>query len=799
MKKFLYIRTLKSALMVSCVPFALMAAPHAWAGGQAADQNQVAEKEDRNKSDFEMDEVVVTGAVVTRNRTASVSPELVYDTEFFQKFEPLSAGDMLKRVPGVAFTSDIGEYDSPQMRGMADGFTQILVNGRPLPGAGNDRTVFVDRIPAEIIDRIEVIRSPGADIDSQGVGGTINIILKDGANLPEGGSIRAGAIYYANDKKLRGSGAVTYSGRSENDRVSYSMSLNVQSRYNAKKLVEEVILAKHETGLVNGLEIFSPDDISKSKASEYSTELDQRKNLDIAFNTDVSFQIGDEGRLRLEGFYVRTDRTEREDTELFEVDDDDLPTSASNPLLKDEKRTEDTDTDLKNFGIGLLYEDQLSDSLSMDLTFNYSQFDSSEAKFKKRFDFVDTLTEDDEKKDKRSLETEKSKDKEIAASFSLNKEMENFTIKAGFSGKIKKRNFSNLSQDADDDGALEPGFLNEFFIKETRADGYIVGEWQVTDAITFEAGVRVEHTKTDQDFKDPNGNDATASASITMLNPSAHLQMDVGDDGQFRLSVARTVRRPTFDQLVPSVLLDEPEDDDATLGNPNLSFEKSWGLDVGYEHALPGSGIMGINFFYRKVTDLNQLVSTGTVISVSGDDYSLYRFENIGDGKTWGIEFDISTSLDVIGLDETGFFANFTRIWSERFDQNAQKNVRFNHQPKFVYNVGLTHNIPDIETSFGVSYQKQGLARSVFLGEIEDQWYDGNLEIFIEKRFESGFTLRLTGNNLLNANSIQAERNYDGDTTAEIQANQRAGNVDNYEVEREVASRVFMITGRYTF
>ncbi|MBL4574870.1 MAG: hypothetical protein JKY51_02070, partial [Opitutaceae bacterium] len=98
-----------------------------------------------------------------------------------------------------------------------------------------------------------------------------------------------------------------------------------------------------------------------------------------------------------------------------------------------------------------------------------------------------------------------------------------------------------------------------------------------------------------------------------------------------------------------------------------------------------------------------------------------------------------------------------------------------------------------------VSYQKQGLARSVFLGEIEDQWYDGNLEIFIEKRFESGFTLRLTGNNLLNANSIQAERNYDGDTTAEIQANQRAGNVDNYEVEREVASRVFMITGRYTF
>src|SRR3546814_4609828 len=110
----------------------------------------------------------------------------VYGQEFFAEFEPVSVGDQLRRVPGVAFTSDIGESDAPQIRGLGQGFTQVLVNGRPIPGAGNDRTVFVDRIPAEIVDRIEVIRSPSADIDSQGIGGTINIILKDGASLPPG-------------------------------------------------------------------------------------------------------------------------------------------------------------------------------------------------------------------------------------------------------------------------------------------------------------------------------------------------------------------------------------------------------------------------------------------------------------------------------------------------------------------------------------------------------------------------------------------------------------------------------------
>ena len=102
----------------------------------------------------QLEEMVVSGEIEYRDRTESTAPELVYDQEFFAKFEPVSVGDQLRRVPGVAFTSDIGESDAPQLRGLGQGFTQVLVNGRPIPGAGNDRTVFVDRIPAEIIDRM---------------------------------------------------------------------------------------------------------------------------------------------------------------------------------------------------------------------------------------------------------------------------------------------------------------------------------------------------------------------------------------------------------------------------------------------------------------------------------------------------------------------------------------------------------------------------------------------------------------------------------------------------------------------
>ena len=96
----------------------------------------------------QLEEIVVSGEIVYRNRIDTTAPQLVYDRQFFEEFEPVSVGDQLRRVPGVAFTSDIGESDSPQLRGLGQGYTQVLVNGRPIPGAGNDRTVFVDRIPA---------------------------------------------------------------------------------------------------------------------------------------------------------------------------------------------------------------------------------------------------------------------------------------------------------------------------------------------------------------------------------------------------------------------------------------------------------------------------------------------------------------------------------------------------------------------------------------------------------------------------------------------------------------------------
>ncbi len=81
---------------------------------------------------------MVYGTVVTRNRSDTVAPVLSYDLEYFQRFEPISAGDALKRAPGVSFSSDLLEYDFLQLRGLPAIYAQVQINGQQMTGGGND-------------------------------------------------------------------------------------------------------------------------------------------------------------------------------------------------------------------------------------------------------------------------------------------------------------------------------------------------------------------------------------------------------------------------------------------------------------------------------------------------------------------------------------------------------------------------------------------------------------------------------------------------------------------------------------
>jgi outer membrane receptor for ferrienterochelin and colicins len=780
--------------------------------GMTQAQPTVPVAEPEKEDPVELEELVVTGEIQYRNRTQTVAPELVYDQEFFAKFEPVSVGDQLRRVPGVAFTSDIGESDAPQLRGLGQGFTQILVNGRPIPGAGNDRTVLVDRIPAEIIDRIEIIRSPSADIDSQGVGGTINIILKDGETLPPGLITRLGVTHDVESGNSRGNGSVSLSGRNQDETLFYSLTADVQERFNRKSVVEEVFegdsagFDEEVASRGDGRSLARFDDPENSSAVERVEEADDRNTRDASLNADLTIRLSDESSLRLDSFLLQTRRDEHQDTRVFEGDGSIGGLELDDPELE----FQDAEFNQDSVGLAALFESYLGRAGTLEAQLSYSNFQDEgvEDTFEETTDGLVTH------------ETNDADDTEWMGGISLKRDMtslsqamslENVEAKFGLSAKAKDRDYRLVVSDGldDDDFTTSDGRFN---YEERRLDAYAVFTWQLTHEVSLETGLRAESTKTKQSYQSLflEGGElqetvtGSAESDSFMLNPSAHLQWAVTDVDQIRVSLARTVRRPGIDQVIPAFILESPGDEDVTIGNPDLDLETSLGFDLGYERRLGKQGIFGVNLFARRISDLIGLVNTGDPVSDVGldpEDFpgALYSYRNIGDARVRGIEFDLSTPLDFIGFDDTGVFANYTRLWSDRNDPASGDDIAIDFQPTYVYNVGITQNVSSWDASFGVSYQKQGESRFVTFGEIESQLYDGNLELFLEKRLGEKVVLRLTGNNLLDARSLQAESGFDGDNGEEILENQAAYDVDAFEVERERSSRRWTLTLRAVF
>jgi outer membrane receptor protein involved in Fe transport len=803
---------LYAALLLSgCVLAIPGFAQDAGAGTTASDNEQAAATDDKKTIDLQG--MVVTGNIQYRSHIDIPAPVLVYDQQFFAKFEPVSVGDQLRRVPGVAFVGDVGESVAPEMRGLGNGYTQILINGRSVPGIGNDRSVAVDRIPAEIIDRIEIVRSPSADFDSQGVGGTINIILKDGATLPPGVIARVGETWDKKSGTFRPNASISWSGGNDAKNLFYSVTVDAQKRFNEKHAVQEVVdadtvgFADVVAAHGNGHTLQSWDNRSKSRATSREEQGDVRESRDLSFNGDLTWLISDASSLRFDGFAMQTRRHEYENTFIYEGDGTVGGLDLDNP----ERKFESTPIDEDSYGLSAVFDTAINDQTDFEayLGRNATKGSTTKHYFK---DTPDT-------KDK--IKGTVADDKNWAADVKLTRRMPDFAKSLGIYGATLKvgvqlKNKDRLYTDAQISGlskAKQKGTTGQFQYTENRFDTFAMVDWELSRNVTLTTGVRGEKTRTAQDYvstETVNGaqvgqTTGGADSREFMLNPSAHLQWKLSDADQLRFSVARTVRRPSVDQLVPSVSLESPGDYDVTIGNPNLKMEHSLGFDLGFEHNIGKSGIVGVNLFQRNISDLIGMVRTTRPVTDAGQDPAdfpggLYSFENIGTARVRGAEFDLSMPLTVLGMDNTGIFGNYTRLFSKRLNPITGRDTTIDDQPSYVYNVGITQEIPAWKASFGASYQKQGAAyQHNSPGETQSTMYGGNLELFLEKRIGKAYVVRLTGNNLLDSCSQQLEQDFAGDDASEMMANNKAYNVDFMELERECSSPRWSLTFRAVF
>lgn len=770
---------------------------------------------------------VVVYATRYRDRSADTAPVLSYDLKYFQKFEPNTVGDMLKRVPGVGFVgSDVMEYDGAQLRGLGGGYTQVLINGKQVPGAGDDRSFWVDRIPAEMVERVEILRSNSANRSGDAVAGAINIILRDSYTF-DGTYVRAGVNRWYDGEANPTLGAVT-SGDFAGGRI--LAGINVQDRYRAKEKRSDR---------------FSDPSLDELMSWEDQNEV--KDGRDYSANVSYIANVGESGRFSLDGFFVKTDRDVTEVSFEEELDDDET-INARVPGLNP--------TDQKNWGFGAEYKFAMAGGGS-EISFTHARFEDNSASSEESHSYVSDAANFDQVWNIDGAEWDSSEaeaeavdadDAETGLKLSHKRQVgEAVELQFGVDYRQKKRDitYSTLEWEAENEGdpvVYEPDGIVTSVIEEKRLDPYLQFNGG-SGKLSWELGLRYETTDSDIRYVEDDSVEGSSSSDYNELLPSVHLKWDLNEAARISLSLAGSVKRANFNELIPALLDGEFGDNDY-IGNPLLQVESAKGIDLGYERQLGNRGVVGVNLFYRKIDDLIELTNTGIAgqdalanigddeldnedfaadfmddyrddnpgasrreaqaaadaalraeVAAAGGEFQpdnwLFTSDNVGTGKVYGVEVDLSSPLAVLGLPNTGVFLNFSWVKSEINDFLGER--RFNDQAKSVYNIGFIHDLPRWDASFGATYRKQGEAFSRVLAEEVTIEYGDELDLFVEKRFGTRFSVRLSGNNLLDASKDEFFHKFDN------QDDQIGRDYDEYELETEQAGPSYQLVARWAF
>ncbi len=157
-----------SALAVVAAMFAMPTVVHAQTAAPAADDA------DNGPA------IVVTGFrrslenAVNKKKSSDQVVESV-SAEDIGKLPDASIAESIARLPGLTSQRLSGRSNSITIRGFAPDFSTTLLNGREQTSTGDNRAVEYDQYPSEVINQVNVYKTPMASLIGQGLSGTVDL------------------------------------------------------------------------------------------------------------------------------------------------------------------------------------------------------------------------------------------------------------------------------------------------------------------------------------------------------------------------------------------------------------------------------------------------------------------------------------------------------------------------------------------------------------------------------------------------------------------------------------------------
>jgi outer membrane receptor for ferrienterochelin and colicins len=526
-------------------------------------------------------------------RRASRVAKQIYGREELDKFGDTNALDVMRRLPGV----NVGA-GGPRMRGLGAGYTQILINGDPMPPG-----FALDQLNPAQIERIEVLRAPTADQSAQAIAGTINIILKEPPRRSQR-DLRLGL----SDGSRRPMGNV-------------NLTLGESQGALAMSLPVSVFEWRRENR--NTIERRMP---GTDGAPAQAVQSGDQQVWGWGWNVGprLNWKLSDEQTLSLATFLQKgywNNRTEF-DTRVLQ----------GSPVLDDDQAQHGT---WQNRRANLTWVNRFQEDQRIELRAGLQQslwtFDATNLRQGAEY--------------QRAIGGGNDNGVTFAGKYSLLLG-EQHSLTAGWDLEAREREERRtVTQQGQ---PVLPAFEGQPFDARLRRQAfYAQDEWEISPQWQLYLGLRHERIRTES-----RGTTDTVNNSSSVLSPLVHLTYKFDEKGRdtVRASLTRSYRAPGVGTLLarPS-LASQYTDTNASntelapdrVGNPALSPELATGLDVAYEKYLQGGGMWSVGLFHRRITGLIRNVTTLQTVTYATVPRWVSQPQNFSSATTSGVELEV--------------------------------------------------------------------------------------------------------------------------------------------------------------
>ncbi len=521
----------------------------------------------------------------------------VYDTADDPVADGGSATDVLATLPSV----DVDVDGNVSLRGA--GSVAVFINGRPAPVQGDFLASYLASLPAGSVERVEIIPNPSAAFEPDGVGGVINIVLKQNTDRGVGGTLTAGTD---SNGGVDGTAALTYG------RGPWSLAATVGLRNDARP---------------GGGDGFRINRYQADPTTRTEEETDDRTRTSALVNLSADYALSRATTLTSQ---LQLGTRSGDETEIGQTLVEGLDGTPVFGFAREVTELEDGRS--LDARLGLVQQFGEGHRLTVEARADVS--DETEAQT-----YAETLVSGagDLTPARRADESELEREGSLQADYT--RPLGGLRLDAGYKGEWERSDNALDAETAVASGGFERDLSqsNTFDFDQTVHALYVQGggEWGPFGA---QAGVRFEDARTTFDLETT---DETFENDYRSFFPSAFLSFAPTEATTVKASYSRRINRPRTWSLNPFPSFDDPLN--VRQGNPALRPEYVSSFEAGATH-LTSWGSLALTPYVRHTTDVIR-----RFLTVRDDGVTVRTFENLATSDSYGVEF-VTSFEDLAGL-----------------------------------------------------------------------------------------------------------------------------------------------------